>query len=117
MIYVIVIKHNKFSYSSIESQLFHCTPACCYKFHALEVYLHPTFTVPFQSESHLDSSRTSVVDLNIFLFQCNITKIAHYLLLFLVKHPAGNLYLYVFSCRLLLLFHLTSIFLVRSGMK
>ena len=29
-----------------EPQLLPCTPACGYKFHALIVYLHPTFTVP-----------------------------------------------------------------------
>ena len=38
------MERNKSSYSSIESQLFPCTPACACKFHALEVYLHPTFT-------------------------------------------------------------------------
>ena len=48
MIYVINAKHPKFSYNSIESQLLPCAPACGYKFHAPTVYLHPTFTAPFQ---------------------------------------------------------------------
>ena len=60
------MKRNKSSYSSIESQLFPCTPACACKFHALEVYLHPTFTAPFQSEAHLEYSRTSVVKVDVF---------------------------------------------------
>ena len=47
-----MIKHAKFSYSLIESQLLTCAPACSYKFHALAVYLHPIFTAPFQSEAH-----------------------------------------------------------------
>ena len=44
MIYVIITKHAKFSYSSIESQLLPCAPVCGYKFHALAVYLRSTFT-------------------------------------------------------------------------
>ena len=48
--------HVKFSYSLIESQLLPCAPACSYKFHALAVYLHPTFTAPFQSEAYLEAS-------------------------------------------------------------
>ena len=47
MIYVIIIKHTKFSYSSIESQIIPCVPAGGYEFHALAVYLHPAFTAPF----------------------------------------------------------------------
>ena len=46
--------------SSIESQQLPHVPACSCKFHALTVYLHPTFTVPFQSEVHLESNYTSV---------------------------------------------------------
>ena len=56
-----MIKHTKFSYGLIKSQLLPCAPACCYKFHALAVYLHPTFTAPFQSEVHLEPSRTYAV--------------------------------------------------------
>ena len=41
MVYVIIIKHAKFSYSSIESQLLPCAPACGQKFHAIAVYLNP----------------------------------------------------------------------------
>ena len=52
-IYVISNKHIKFLYSSIDYQLLPYTPACGYKLHALAVYLHPTFAVPFQSEVHL----------------------------------------------------------------
>ena len=44
MIYVIIIKLAKFSYSSIESQLLPCAPVCNYKFYALAVYLRFTFT-------------------------------------------------------------------------
>ena len=61
MIYVIIIKHAKFYYSSIESQLLPCAPACGYKFHALAVYLHPIFTAPFQSDAHLESNRTTEI--------------------------------------------------------
>ena len=61
MIYVMSIKHAKLSNSSIESQLFHCAPACGYKFHALEIYLHPKFTTIFQLEAHLESSQTAAV--------------------------------------------------------
>ena len=50
MIYVIVIKHAKFSDSSNEPQLLPCAPACGYKIHALAVYLHLTFTTTFQLE-------------------------------------------------------------------
>ena len=38
------ITTSKISYNLIEPQLFHCTPTCCYKFHAIPVHLHPTFT-------------------------------------------------------------------------
>ena len=62
-VYVIIIKHAKFSYSSIESQLLPCAPAYGYKFHALAVYLNPTFKAPFHSEAHLESSRISAVRL------------------------------------------------------
>ena len=61
MIYVIIIKHAKFSYNSFKSQLLRCALASSYKFHALAVYLHPTFTTSFQSEAHLESSQASVV--------------------------------------------------------
>ena len=61
MICVIITKHAKFSYSSIASQLLPCAPACGCKFHALAVYLYPSFTAPFQLEAHLESSRTSAV--------------------------------------------------------
>ena len=37
---------NKISYSLIEPQLHHCTPACDYKFHTLAVHPHPTLTAP-----------------------------------------------------------------------
>ena len=57
-----MIKDAKFSYSLIESQLLPCAPACDYKFHALAVYLHLPFTAPFQSEVHLESSQTSMVE-------------------------------------------------------
>ena len=50
MIYVIIIRHAKFSYSLIESQLVPCAPACSYKFHALAVYL-------FTYLQHLSSRR------------------------------------------------------------
>ena len=63
MIYVIIAKHAKFPYSSIESQLLPCTPACGYKSHAPAVYLYPTFTAPFQSEVHLEFSRAFTVGL------------------------------------------------------
>ena len=53
MIYVIIIRHIKVSYSLIDSQLLLC---------ALAVYLKPTFTALFQSEAHLESSRTSAVE-------------------------------------------------------
>ena len=62
MIYIMSIKHAKFSYSSIKSQLFPCAAACGCKFHALAIYLHPTFTSPFQSEAHLESSQTAAVE-------------------------------------------------------
>ena len=62
MIYVTFIKHSKFSYSLIESQLLPCVPACSYKFHAFIVYLHPIFTALFQSE-YLESNRTFAVEL------------------------------------------------------
>ena len=35
--YAIIIKHAKFSYSSIESQLLPCAPACGCKLYALAV--------------------------------------------------------------------------------
>ena len=54
MIYVIIIKHVKFSYSAMESQLLPCAQACGCKFHALAVYLQPRFTSPFQLEVHLE---------------------------------------------------------------
>ena len=63
MIYVIVIKHAKLPYSLIEFQLLPCAPVCGYKFHTLTVHLHSKFTVPFQSEAHLESSRTSAMEL------------------------------------------------------
>ena len=63
MIYVMIIKHAKFSYSLIESQLLPCAPACGYKFHAFTVYLNPIFTVTFQLNAHLESSQTSAVEL------------------------------------------------------
>ena len=56
MIYVIIIKHAKFSDSSNEPQLLPCAPACGYKIHALAVYLHLTFTTTFQLEVHLKSN-------------------------------------------------------------
>ena len=49
MIYVIIIKHARFSYSSIEFQLLPCALACGYKFHALAVYLHLTCTELFDT--------------------------------------------------------------------
>ena len=61
MICVMSIKHAKLTYSLIKSQLFSCAPACGYKFHALAIYLHPTFTTPFQLEAHLKSSGTAAV--------------------------------------------------------
>ena len=63
MIYVKIIKHAKFYYILIQFQLLPCAPAWDYKFHALAVYLHPTFVASFQSELHIESSRTSVVEL------------------------------------------------------
>ena len=63
MIYVIIIKHGKFSYSLVKSQLQPCAPVCGYKIRALAVYIHPIFTVPFQPEGHLESSRTCAVEL------------------------------------------------------
>ena len=54
MIYVKIIKHAKFSYSLIKSQLLPCAPACSYKFHALAVYLHYIFKAPFQSKPILN---------------------------------------------------------------
>ena len=62
MIYVIIIKHSEFSYSSIKSQLFPCATAYGYKFRALAIYLHPTFTAPFQSEAHFKSNQTTAVE-------------------------------------------------------
>ena len=47
MIYVVIIKHAKFSYISIESQLLPCAPVFNYKLHALAVYLNSIFTAPF----------------------------------------------------------------------
>ena len=47
------------SYSSIELRRLFSTQACGYKFHVLAVYLHPTFTRPFQLEKYLESCRTS----------------------------------------------------------
>ena len=63
MIYVIMIKHAKFSYSLIDSQLLPHAPDCGYKFHVFAVYLNPIFTAPFQLEVDLESSGTSVVEL------------------------------------------------------
>ena len=40
-----------------------CARALAKKFHALAVYLHPTFTAPFQSEVNLESIRTSAMEL------------------------------------------------------
>ena len=45
------IPQNQFIISSTGSLQW----AWDYKFHALEVYLHPTFTAPFQMEMHLES--------------------------------------------------------------
>ena len=63
MIYVIIIKHARFSYSLIGSQLLFCAPACGHKIHACAVYLQPIFLEPFKSEAHLESSGTSAVEL------------------------------------------------------
>ena len=60
MIYVIITKYTKFCYSLIESRLLHCAPACSYKFYALASYAHPIFTALFQSEVHLEPSRSAV---------------------------------------------------------
>ena len=51
------------SNSSIKPQLLPCAPTCGCKFHALAVYVHPTFTVPFQSEEYFESRETSVEEL------------------------------------------------------
>ena len=51
MICEMIIKHAKLSFSLIESQLLPCAPACDNKFHSPAVYLHPTFTAPFQMET------------------------------------------------------------------
>ena len=51
----------KFSYSSIKPKLLPCATACGCKFHALAVYLHLTFTAPFQLEVHLESSQKCAV--------------------------------------------------------
>ena len=40
------ITRIKISYSLIEPQLLPYASACGYKFHALAIYLHPTFTAP-----------------------------------------------------------------------
>ena len=53
---------EKISFSLIKPQLLPCTPACCYKFHALAVYLHSTLTAhPIRDA--MESSRTSAVEL------------------------------------------------------
>ena len=70
MIYVMSIKHRKFSYSSIKSQLFPCASACGFKFHAFAIYLHPTCTAPFQWEVHLESSQTTAFELFCVYSQC-----------------------------------------------
>ena len=46
MIFEIIMKHAKFSYSLIDSQLLPSAPACGYKFDAFTVYMHLTFTAP-----------------------------------------------------------------------
>ena len=43
----------------IKKRALPCVPAYGWKLHALAVCLHPIFTAPFQSEAHLESSRTS----------------------------------------------------------
>ena len=58
------ITTSMISYSSIEPQLLPCATSCGYKFHTLEVHLHPIFTVPFQLETHLESSQKSVAVLS-----------------------------------------------------
>ena len=63
MIYVIIIKHARFSYCLIESKLVSWALTCGCKFHAHPVHLHPTFTATFQSEAHLESSWTPAVEL------------------------------------------------------
>ena len=63
MVFVIITKHAKFTYSPIESEILSCAPPCGYKFHAFAVYLRSTFTSPLQSEAHLESSRTAAVEL------------------------------------------------------
>ena len=47
----------------IKPQLRLCTPACGYKFHALAVYPFTPHLQHIQSEAHLESSRTSEVEL------------------------------------------------------
>ena len=40
------ISKSKISYTFIDPQLLHCTPACNYKFHTLAIYQNPKLTVP-----------------------------------------------------------------------
>ena len=62
MIYAIIVKYAKFCYILTESKLLPRAPFFDYKFHTFAVDLYPTFTAPFQSEAHLESSWTSVVE-------------------------------------------------------
>ena len=64
------ITASMISYSSIEPQLLPCAPPCGYKFHTLEVHLHPIFTVPFEFEAHLESTQKSVAVLSCENSQC-----------------------------------------------
>ena len=52
------ITASNISYSLIKPQLFVCTPTFAYKFHALAVYQHPTFTA-------LPIRGTSAIQINI----------------------------------------------------
>ena len=65
MICVIIIKHTKFSYCSIESQLLSLNPvhqpAAINSMHLQSTYA--LLTAPFQSEAHLESSETYAVEL------------------------------------------------------
>ena len=79
-----MIKHVKFSYSSIRSRILPCTPAWDYKFHALAVNLQATFKAPFQvlqpfqSEAHFETSQKSAAELffaeivEFFILDCRL---------------------------------------------
>ena len=60
---IFYITISKISYNLIKPQLLPYAPVCGYKYHALTVYLHTTFTSPFQLKVDLESSRVNILRL------------------------------------------------------